>query len=95
MRYRRLSSKLEQKTVPLDVAAAAIELIRTKGLDVWVYRGNDWLVAHPDAPHVAHRTRLFTLKYETRGADYLLYSYHDLDVGQARDLVRDALKSGA
>src|SRR5215218_1941780 len=44
---------LEQKTVPADVAAKSIELIRAHGLDVWVYRGNDWLVAKADAPHVA------------------------------------------
>ncbi len=38
---------IEQKTVPADVAAQAIELIRNHGLDVWVYRGNDWLVGNP------------------------------------------------
>jgi Cof subfamily protein (haloacid dehalogenase superfamily) len=45
-------SILEQKTVPADIAAAAIELLRAHGLDVWVYRGNDWLVAKADAAHV-------------------------------------------
>jgi Cof subfamily protein (haloacid dehalogenase superfamily) len=44
---------LEQKTVPPDIAAAAIELIRAHSLDVWVYRGNDWLIGRADAPHVA------------------------------------------
>src|SRR5262245_36740931 len=43
---------LEQKTVPSDIAAASIELIRAHSLDVWVYRGNDWLVTGADAPHV-------------------------------------------
>src|SRR5260370_39273256 len=45
---------LEQKTVPADIATASIELIRVHGLDVWVYRGNDWLVAKADAAHVGH-----------------------------------------
>src|ERR1700748_3047195 len=37
-------SILEQKTLPADVAAKAIELIGEHGLDAWVYRGNDWLI---------------------------------------------------
>jgi Cof subfamily protein (haloacid dehalogenase superfamily) len=44
---------IEQKTLPDDIAARAIELIRACGLDVWVYRGNDWLITNADAPHVA------------------------------------------
>jgi Cof subfamily protein (haloacid dehalogenase superfamily) len=45
-------SILEQKTLPPDVATKAIDLIRAHGLDAWVYRGNDWLITKPDAPHV-------------------------------------------
>ena len=52
---------IEQKTVPADVAAKSIELIRAHGLDVWVYRGNDWLVAKADGPHVAHEA--WTVKF--------------------------------
>jgi Cof subfamily protein (haloacid dehalogenase superfamily) len=44
---------IEQKTLPDDIAAQAIELIRACGLDAWVYRGNDWLITNADAPHVA------------------------------------------
>jgi len=44
---------LEQKTLPEDIAVQAIKLIRARGLDVWVYRGNDWLITKADAPHVA------------------------------------------
>jgi len=57
-------SIIEQKTVPADVAAKSIELIRNHGLDVWVYRGNDWLVAKADAPHVAHEA--WTVKFEPK-----------------------------
>jgi Cof subfamily protein (haloacid dehalogenase superfamily) len=55
-------SILEQKTVPTDVAAAAIKLIRDHGLDVWVYRGNDWLITKADAPHVAREA--WTVKFD-------------------------------
>jgi len=41
---------LEQKTVPIDVARQAIELMREHGLDTWVYSGNDWLITKIDAP---------------------------------------------
>lgn len=47
-----------------------------------------------DTPHLAQREYLFTLKYEHQGADYLLYSYDDLDFGAARRIVTDELQSG-
>ena len=46
-------SILEQKTLPADVAREAIDLMRKRGLDAWVYSGNDWLITKPDARHVA------------------------------------------
>src|SRR6266446_9394526 len=33
---------LEQKTLPADVAGRAIDLIRNRGLDGWIYSGNEW-----------------------------------------------------
>src|SRR5262252_5808564 len=57
-------SILEQKTLPEDVAAKAVELIRAHGLDAWVYRGNDWLVGRADAPHVAHEA--WAVKFEPK-----------------------------
>jgi len=45
-------SIIEQKTLPVDVAAKAIELIREHELDAWIYRGNDWLITKAGAPHV-------------------------------------------
>jgi Cof subfamily protein (haloacid dehalogenase superfamily) len=55
---------IEQKTVPADVAAEAIKLIQAHGLDAWVYRGNDWLVAKADAPHVVHEA--WTVKFDPK-----------------------------
>ncbi len=55
---------LKQQILPTDIAARAIELIRAHGLDAWVYRGNDWLVAKADAPHVAREA--WTVKFEPK-----------------------------
>jgi Cof subfamily protein (haloacid dehalogenase superfamily) len=55
---------LEEKTVPADIARRAIDLIRAHGLDAWVYRGNDWLIAKIDAPHVAREA--WTVKFEPK-----------------------------
>jgi Cof subfamily protein (haloacid dehalogenase superfamily) len=55
---------LAQKTVPADIARQAIDLMRGHDLDVWVYRGNDWLIAKADAPHVAREA--WTVKFEPK-----------------------------
>ena len=55
---------LEQKTLPIDVAKEAIDLIRAHGLDAWVYRGNDWLVTNADGPHVTREA--WTVKFEPK-----------------------------
>jgi Cof subfamily protein (haloacid dehalogenase superfamily) len=53
---------LEEKTVPADVARQAVDLMHKRGLDAWVYRGNDWLITKADAPHVAREA--WTVKFE-------------------------------
>jgi Cof subfamily protein (haloacid dehalogenase superfamily) len=45
-------SVIEQKTIPQQLVAPAIELLDGQGLDVWLYSGADWLVRDADAPHV-------------------------------------------
>jgi Cof subfamily protein (haloacid dehalogenase superfamily) len=57
-------SILEQKTLPQDIAAKSIDLIRNHGLDAWVYRGNDWLVGKADGPHVAREA--WTVKFKPK-----------------------------
>jgi Cof subfamily protein (haloacid dehalogenase superfamily) len=57
-------SILRQETVPADVAQEAIDLMRKRGLDAWVYSGNDWLISKPDAPHVAREA--WTVKFEPK-----------------------------
>jgi Cof subfamily protein (haloacid dehalogenase superfamily) len=55
-------SIVEQKTLPADVAAKAIELIRGHDLDAWVYRGNEWLITKAKAPHVDREA--WTVKFQ-------------------------------
>ena len=39
-----------------------IELLGTHELDVWIYRGADWFIRDPKAPHVARET--WTVKFD-------------------------------
>jgi Cof subfamily protein (haloacid dehalogenase superfamily) len=55
---------LEQKTVPTEVVGQAIEMMRQHGLDVWLYRGNDWLITKLEAPHVAREA--WTVKFDPK-----------------------------
>jgi Cof subfamily protein (haloacid dehalogenase superfamily) len=47
---------LEQKVIPGELAPAIIAALGSSGLDVWIYRGADWYVRDPDAPHVARES---------------------------------------
>jgi Cof subfamily protein (haloacid dehalogenase superfamily) len=55
---------LEQKTVPPEVARQAIDLMRSRGLDPWVYSSNDWLITKAVAPHVAREA--WTVKFQPK-----------------------------
>jgi Cof subfamily protein (haloacid dehalogenase superfamily) len=55
---------IEERTLPPDVAARAVDLILSRGLDAWVYAGNDWLVRDPKAPHVDREA--WTVKFPPR-----------------------------
>jgi Cof subfamily protein (haloacid dehalogenase superfamily) len=44
---------LEQKVVPSELAPTIVDALRSAGLDVWIYRGADWYLRDPHAPHVA------------------------------------------
>ncbi len=43
---------IEQRTIPSELVAPAIELLRAHDLDVWLYQGADWFVQDVDGPHV-------------------------------------------
>ena len=43
---------LAEREVPDHVVPRVVELFAKEGLDIWVYRGADWLVLDDNAPHV-------------------------------------------
>jgi Cof subfamily protein (haloacid dehalogenase superfamily) len=43
---------IDSKTLPSDVAPEVVKTLRGGGLDVWIYRGNDWFVTDRHGPHV-------------------------------------------
>lgn len=53
---------LEEHTIPDDLVGQTIELLGNAKLDVWVYRGSDWLIRDPDAPHVEREAH--TVQFE-------------------------------
>jgi Cof subfamily protein (haloacid dehalogenase superfamily) len=46
-----------EQTVPADVAPAAIKTIRELGAYAWIYRGAEWYVTDPGAPHAEHESK--------------------------------------
>lgn len=48
-----LTTILEQRTLGGAVAQELVARLLGAGVDVWVYRGEDWFVRQRDAPHVA------------------------------------------
>ena len=52
---------IEQHLLAPDVAKRAVKLIIDRGLDAWVYSGQDWFVRNAEAPHVAREQ--WTVKF--------------------------------
>ena len=46
-------SILEQHVLPPATTAKALNLFRMRGLNIWLFSGDDWLVTDPHGPHVA------------------------------------------
>jgi Cof subfamily protein (haloacid dehalogenase superfamily) len=47
---------VDERPVPAEVAPTVIEVIRGHGLYPWIYRGTEWYVTDPDAPHAARES---------------------------------------
>src|SRR5262249_43683200 len=43
---------IEQRTIPDEITPTVIDVLDRQGMTVWVYRGADWFVLDPKAPHV-------------------------------------------
>ncbi len=50
-------SPIETLTLAPSVVATVAEILEHHGLDTWLYRGVEWLIRRPDAPHVARERR--------------------------------------
>ena len=55
-------SVIEQRTVPDDITPQVIDLLNAHKVDVWVYRGADWFLRDPKAPHVDRES--WTVKFD-------------------------------
>lgn len=53
---------VEQRTIPDELVAPIVEQLDSSGLDVWIYRGADWLVRDLQAPHIEREA--FTVQFE-------------------------------
>jgi Cof subfamily protein (haloacid dehalogenase superfamily) len=60
-------SVIEQQTVPDTVTPTVIDLLASHNLDVWLYRGADWFLKNPKAPHVARED--WTVKFDPTVTD--------------------------
>src|SRR5205823_8205897 len=57
---------LDQRSLDVNVAKEALDIILQAGLDAWIYTGNEWLIRDPAAPHVAREA--FTVQFEAKVA---------------------------
>jgi Cof subfamily protein (haloacid dehalogenase superfamily) len=46
-------STIAQSLLPREITAQVLAVMRTRGLVVWVYHGNEWFVPDRNGPHVA------------------------------------------
>jgi hypothetical protein len=59
---------IEQRTIPPELVPPAIALLRSHGLDVWLYQGADWFVQDVEGPHVDREAA--TVQFPPTRADY-------------------------
>ena len=48
---------IEQHLIPSELVGPIISLLDASGLDAWLYRGADWYLRDPDAPHVERESQ--------------------------------------
>jgi len=59
---------VDERALPADVTAAAIDTIRSHGLYPWIYSGAEWYLTDPDAPHAARESR--TVQFQPTRASW-------------------------
>jgi Cof subfamily protein (haloacid dehalogenase superfamily) len=58
---------LQQHAIPEDLVVPVADHMKSFKLDVWLYRGADWYVSDPNAPHVDREA--WTVKFEPKVMD--------------------------
>src|SRR6516225_6269155 len=53
---------VDERVIPTDVTQAVIDTIAQRGLYAWIYRGAEWYVTDPHAPHAEREAR--TVQFE-------------------------------
>jgi Cof subfamily protein (haloacid dehalogenase superfamily) len=48
---------VDERPVPAEVAPVVVDTIRAHGLYAWIYRGTEWYVTDPHAPHAEREAR--------------------------------------
>jgi Cof subfamily protein (haloacid dehalogenase superfamily) len=74
-------SVLARRSIDPDAARAALDLIRVRRLDAWLYTETEWMVLKQDAPHVAREA--WTMKFEPKVVD----AFADADLARAIKIV--------
>jgi Cof subfamily protein (haloacid dehalogenase superfamily) len=69
---------VEERSIPGELVQPIVELLDSSGLDVWVYRGAEWLVRDLHAPHVDREQ--WTVKFPPT----LVESYNGITDGVAK-----------
>ncbi|HEX3710579.1 MAG TPA: Cof-type HAD-IIB family hydrolase [Pseudolabrys sp.] len=49
-------SVITQHLLQPEVTRQTIDMLGARGVQAWVFAGSDWLISHPDGPHVEHET---------------------------------------
>jgi Cof subfamily protein (haloacid dehalogenase superfamily) len=71
-------SVIEERSILVELVAPTLALIEKHGLDAWIYRGADWLVRDPQAPHI--RKEADTVRFEPTVVD----SFEGIEQGVAK-----------
>ena len=69
---------IAEHLIPSELVAPIISLLDSCGLDAWLYRGAEWYVRDPDAPHVEREAQ--TVRFSPTVVD----SYQQLSDGVAK-----------
>jgi Cof subfamily protein (haloacid dehalogenase superfamily) len=74
-------SVIETRTIARDIARQAIDMIRSHGMDAWLYTGTDWQINRKDAPHVTREA--WTVKF----GPTVVAQFSDVDLDRAVKIV--------